>query len=251
MKAKPRRFVVCSDNHGDMADATATEALFAFIEDYKPEIRIHAGDNWDFRNLRKGASDDEKAASLEDDWDCGARFLERFFKGGTTKVFLRGNHDERLWEFRESATGLLRDYAADGIKRVEALTRRLRVTMLPYDAADGVYDLGKLTIVHGYHCGVSAAKEHANSYHSDVLFGHVHAFDSVSVKGRNGPITAQSMGCLCKTNMSYINRKTAKMRWSNGWMAGVVYPSGDYSMFPVKRHGNSFLAPTGFSDYGT
>ena len=87
MKSKPRRFVVASDNHGDMADATATEALFAFIEDYKPEIRIHAGDNWDFRNLRKGASDDEKAASLEDDWDCGARFLERFLKGGTTKVF--------------------------------------------------------------------------------------------------------------------------------------------------------------------
>jgi hypothetical protein len=77
---KFRRFVVASDNHGDMIDPIPSKALFDFLDDFKPEIRIHAGDNWDFRNLRKGASDDEKAHSLEDDWKSGCDFFEKFFK---------------------------------------------------------------------------------------------------------------------------------------------------------------------------
>ena len=247
MKSKPRRFVVASDNHGDMADATATAALFAFIEDYKPEIRIHAGDNWDFRNLRKGASDDEKAASLEDDWDWGARFLERFFKGGTTKVFLRGNHDERLWDFRESATGLLRDYAADGIKRVEALTRRLGVMMLPYDAELGIYELGKLTVLHGYHAGVGATRMHANIY-GNSLFGHIHTIESAPVASRE-PAEARSIGCLCRRDMGYINRKTAKLRWAQGWAYGVLFDDGTYQLFQTRNIGGRFYAATEIKSY--
>lgn len=246
---KPRRFVVASDNHGDMVDADARRALMDFIADYKPEIRIHAGDNWDFRNLRKGAGDDEKAVSLEDDWQAGSSFISEFFAGGKEKVFLRGNHDERLWHFKESATGLLRDYAADGIKRIESIIKRAGATMLPYDAQDGVYELGKLTVIHGYHAGIGAAKEHANAYHSDVLFGHVHAFDSISIKGRNGPITAQSIGCLCRKNMGYINAKTAKLRWGQGWAYGVSFPDGTYQLFQTRNINGKFYAATEIKSY--
>jgi hypothetical protein len=247
MKQKPRRFVVASDNHGDMADATATEALFSFLADYRPEIRIHAGDNWDFRNLRKGASDDEKAASLEDDWNSGADFLDRFFSDGKTKVFLRGNHDERLWDFKESATGLLRDYAADGIKRVEAITRKLGVTMLPYDAETGVYELGKLTVIHGYHCGIGAARQHANIY-GNSLFGHIHTIESAPVASRE-PAEARSIGCLCRRDMGYINRKTAKLRWAQGWAYGVLFPDGTYQLFQTRNIGGRFYAATEIKSY--
>ena len=45
---KPRRFIVCSDIHGDMQDPVAVKALQAFTKDYNPEIRVIAGDLWDF-----------------------------------------------------------------------------------------------------------------------------------------------------------------------------------------------------------
>ena len=125
-----------------MLDPKVASALFAFLEDWKPEIRVHAGDAWDFRNLRRGASDDEKAASLVDDWEAGTEFLTKFYEGGKENHFLRGNHDERLWQFANSATGLLRDYAQDGIKRVQALMRKTGTQMLPYDSALGVLKLG-------------------------------------------------------------------------------------------------------------
>ena len=247
MKSKPRRFVVCSDNHGDQADPVATEALFNFIDDYQPDYRIHAGDCFDFRNLRRGASDEEKAASLQDDWDCGTRFLERFFKGGTTRVFLRGNHDERLYDFRESATGLLRDYAADGIKRLEALMKRLNVKMLPYDAETGVYELGKLTVLHGYHCGVGATRQHANIF-GNCIFGHVHTIESAPVASRE-PAEARSIGCLCRRDMHYINRKTAKLRWAQGWAYGVLFDDGTYQLFQTRNIGGRFYAATKIKSY--
>jgi len=245
--SSPRRFVVVSDNHGDMADATATDALFAFLKDYQPEIRIHAGDNWDFRNLRKGASDEEKGASLEDDWKAGTGFLRKFFREGTTKVFLRGNHDERLWDFRESATGLLRDYALDGINRVDAIMKRLGVTMLPYDAETGVYELGKLTVLHGYHCGVGATRMHANIY-GNSLFGHVHTIESAPVASRE-PAEARSIGCLCRRDMPYINRKTAKLRWAQGWAYGVLFDDGTYQLFQTRNIGGRFYAATEIKSY--
>jgi hypothetical protein len=51
-----------------------------------------------FRNLRKGASDDEKACEPRLRLAiAGMEFACRFFKGGKENHFLRGNHDERLW----------------------------------------------------------------------------------------------------------------------------------------------------------
>ena len=37
----PTRFVAFGDNHGDMADPNAVEALCEFIKDYKPAVRVH------------------------------------------------------------------------------------------------------------------------------------------------------------------------------------------------------------------
>ena len=242
-----RRFVVVSDNHGDMVDETAGKALESFLSDFDPEVRVHAGDNWDFRNLRRGATDDEKAASLVDDWEAGTDFLTKFFAGGKENWFLRGNHDERLWMFAGSATGLLRDYAHDGIKRVEALMRKSKARMLPYDSALGVLDLGKLRVLHGYHAGASACRAHANVY-GNCLFGHVHSIESAAVASFQ-PAEARSIGCLCKRDMDYVAAKTGKLRWGHGWAAGILHADGSYTLTQIRRINDTFTAPTAFKTY--
>jgi len=241
---KHRRFVVVSDNHGDMVDARASAALSAFLSDFKPSVRVHAGDCWDFRNLRRGASDDEKASSLEDDWSEGSEFFRNFFKGGTENHFLLGNHDDRLWQYRRSATGLLRDYASDGIKRVEALCRASKAAMLPYDSALGILTLGKLSVLHGYHAGASACRQHANVY-GNCLFGHVHTAESAPVASLE-PAEARSIGCLCKRDMDYINAKTGKLRWAQGWAYGLLFDDGTYHLEQARNINGSFTYATAF-----
>lgn len=247
MVKAPRRFVVVGDNHGDMADPVSVEALWAFMGDWKPHIRVHLGDNWDFRNLRKGASDEEKKASLEQDWAAGTEFMTRFFRGPGEKHFLRGNHDERMWDFLNSATGILRDYAADGVKRIEAIMRRHRVKMLPYDSALGVLPLGDLTAVHGYHTGIGACRQHANIYRN-CIFGHVHTIESSPVTALE-PAEARSIGCMCIRDMDYVNRKTGKLRWGQGWVYGVLFDDGTYQLFQTRKINGRFYAATQISVY--
>ena len=87
---KSRKFVVAGDNHGDMQDDESVSALMRFLAEFEPEIRIHAGDNWDFRNIRRGATDDEKAGSLQEDWEAGADFMRRFSEAVTRTISCAG-----------------------------------------------------------------------------------------------------------------------------------------------------------------
>ena len=242
------RFIVVTDTHGDMQDDATVEGIYSFIGDFRPTIRVHAGDAFDFRNLRRGASDEEKADSLEDDWQMGSELLSRIFDGGKKNFFLRGNHDERLWDFRRNSSGLVRDYAHDGIKRVEGLVRKTGSKMLPYDASAGVLRLGKLSIIHGYHAGANACRQHAGIY-GNCIFGHVHTIESAPVASLE-PAEARSIGCACKRDMDYINKKTGKLRWGQGWAYGEVFQDGSYQLFQARKINGSFTVATEIKTIG-
>jgi hypothetical protein len=242
--ASPKPFVITTDNHGDMQDDATVAALFDFIGDFKPKIRVHAGDCWDFRNLRRGASDEEKAASLEGDWEAGTDLFLRFFSGGWENYFLFGNHDDRLFQFQRSAKGVLRDYATDGIKRVEKLCKKRRVTTFPYDSALGILKLGDLSVLHGYHAGVNAARHHANVY-GNCVFGHVHTAESAPVASLK-PAEARSIPCTCIRDMDYCNARTGKLRWAQGWAYGLLFDDNSYHLEVARKINGRFVYATDF-----
>ena len=115
----PTRFIAFGDNHGDMVDPEAQDALLEFIKDYKPTVRVHLGDAFDFRSLRRGAGNDaEGAESLIADIEAGEDFLAK------TKptVYLMGNHEHRAHALQHtSGSALVRDYCAE-------LEARIRTT---------------------------------------------------------------------------------------------------------------------------
>jgi predicted phosphodiesterase len=240
---KMTKFVAAGDVHGDEQDKKSVQSLLSFMAHYKPSLVVMTGDLWDFRSLRRGASDDDQAESLERDWDAGEEFLKDFFAYGDERVFLRGNHDERLWDLANSVrSGLARDYAEQGIDRVEELLKKLNARMLPYDSVGGVYSKGSLKFVHGYGHSMHAAKQHADAY-GNVLFGHTHAIDyfkSVSIDNREG----FNIGALCNLEPSYNRHMTRRMRWQHGWAFGVIYEDGTHDVFQAKQRNGKFTIPT-------
>lgn len=207
---KPKRFLAVADSHGDMQDDQTISALLEFKKDFKPDIRVHLGDVWDLRNLRSGASEEDKNKSLNDDWEMGFEFFSDFFDGAGENHLLFGNHDDRIFQASRSSSGQLRDYAEDKIKLIKKECRRFGVRTYPYDAALGVCRIGKLKAIHGYHAGQSAARSHANVY-GNVIFGHTHTIESAAVPSLE-PAESRAIGCLCKRDMDYINAKTGKLR---------------------------------------
>lgn len=247
MNNKPKRFMAVADNHGDMQDDESVKACLEFKKDFKPDIKVHLGDNWDFRNLRRAAGEDEKASSMEDDWDSGIGFFNKFFEGGGENHFLLGNHDDRMWQASRAHLGLVRDYGFMGIDRIKTNCRKLKVKMYPYDAALGVYRMGKLKMIHGYHAGTGAARNHANVY-GNCIFGHVHTQESAPVASLE-PAEARSIGCLCKRDMTYANAQTGKLKWANGWAYGFLFENGTYQLYTTRKINGSFHAATEIKTY--
>lgn len=242
------RFVVVGDTHGDKIDPVAEAAFFSWLTEYKPQLRIHAGDIWDFRPLRNGASQQEMAESMKQDYQAGLSFGKRLFSGGEVKYLLRGNHDQRLWDLAENGSGVLKDHALDMVHDIEGKLRNWGVTMLPYDSRLGVLRLGHLQVIHGFKCGVGAAAAHAKIYRN-CIFGHTHTQEIVPVENLDGPSVAMGTGCLATIDMPYNSRQVNKLRHQQGWVTGTLFEDGTYQAFQVKRIGDKFHAPVSFKSY--
>ena len=214
-----KTFVFASDLHGDHQDHSSVEALLKFCESFNPDVRIFGGDLFDFRNIRRGAGPAEKQDSMAADVEAGMQFLADF----RPNVFLLGNHDKRLWDTAKySEYGMVSDAAAQGIRDIEKKCRSLRCKIFPYVSNEGVYQLGKMRFVHGYHAGIYATKKHAEIYAPSggiVLHGHTHAIQYHTVPRLNGG-SGMGVGCLANLNMEYNVAQTGRMMHQHGFAYG-------------------------------
>ena len=233
------RFQIGSDIHGDMQDPGAVEAFFKFADIWKPKIRICAGDLWDFRPLRKGASDDEKRESVREDLNAGKRWFNRF----KPTHFLRGNHDERLWELAERGNGVMADYAQEGIGEINAMVEHHKCQMLPYHKRNGVLRLGHLKVLHGFASGIYAARQHALIYGS-CLFGHVHSIDEHAIPGLERRV-ARCIGALCRLDMEYNARHMNTLKQAHGFCYGVLNDkTGNYLVMQAEEIDGEWILPS-------
>ena len=245
---KPIKFVAAGDVHGDEQDPTTIKALLAFTKEYLGKdggLVVCLGDLWDFRAIRRGADDTDQASSLQQDWDAGEEFIREFFKFGDERIFLRGNHDERIYDMSTNVrSGVARDYALDGCANIEQIMKDTRGKMYPYDSTNGIYKQGSLTFVHGYGASLHGAKQHADAYGAGaVLFGHTHAIDyykSVSIDSRE----AYNIGCCCGITPSYTRNQMRRLRWQNGWAFGLIHEGGGHDVFQARRRNGKFIVPT-------
>lgn len=244
---RPRKFIVVSDIHGSEMDPAAVKAALAFNKEFNASIRVIAGDLWDFAAIRRGAGDDERAASMRDDFEAGAEFADTFFKGGKENHLMLGNHDVRVYDLAESADGVKRDLGHSMVKDVEYVARRNKARLWPYDSRLGVLPIGHLSVVHGYHTGNSACASHSRIY-GNVIFGHVHSIESFQTPGLEQR-EARSIGCLCSLNPAYANRKTGKLRWANGFAYGWLFDDGTYQLHQARNVNGKFYASTQIEAY--
>jgi len=234
-----KKFVAAFDPHGDNQDPEANTAFFKFVKSYKPEIRVAGGDVFDFRQLRKGADAHERKDSMKADVQAGKQWLTQL----NPTHYLRGNHCERLWDLAEQAEGVVADYAREGVADIEELCKKLGTEMFPYNKRHGILRLGHLKIIHGFLCGVTAARRTAQIYGS-VLMGHGHGIQHTTIEGLE-PRMGRMCGCLCKLEMGYNRAAPGTLAWEHGWAYGVVnQKTGLYQVWQAQKIGNDWLLPS-------
>lgn len=241
-----KRFIFASDLHGDMQEPAAVEALQSFTKTWMPHYRIFGGDLFDFRGLRKGASAEERAESMRFDVDAGLRFLTAW----QPHSLLLGNHDDRLYSLAERGQGVEADYAQKGVQDIQARCAKIKCKILPYHKRDGILKLGDLKLLHGFHAGITASRQHALTY-GGCLTGHTHTVDESRVAGLERR-TARSVGALCKLDMPYNAKMTGSLRHSHGFAYGVVNEnSGSYHVWQAEKIDNLWLLPSDLTKLAT
>ena len=224
-----KRFVFASDLHGDKQHAPTAARFLKFVKDYEPHYIIFGGDLFDLRPLRRGASADERAESMQADVGAGLKFMGQLFDRKAEKKFLTwGNHDDRLFQGAEDSTnGITADLCSKGVKDITERTKRLGIKTVPYHKRDGIIRIGHAKFLHGFFCGVFAARQHAAVYGS-CFFGHTHVIDESPAPGLDRRV-ARGVGCLCETDMAYNARNPNTLRQAQGWAFGAIHDrTGDF-----------------------
>ena len=240
MSRRAQRFVVISDSHGSEADAKAVAAMLDFTKAFKPTIRVHAGDLFDFACLRRNASDQEKRQPIRDDIDAGLQLLADF----KPTHYLRVNHCERLWDLLQSDDGNLRDVGNEWVGQIEKSL--CGVHMLPYHNRKGVFKLTpNLSVIHGYHAGINAARAAAMIY-GNVLMGHNHAIDCVTIPGIE-PRIGRSIGCGCHIDMNFNRAQPGTLRHAHGFAYGFI-TQNHHQVFQAESLAGSWYFPTEFRE---
>lgn len=229
------RWAAAYDTHGDQLDANAAQSFKDFMGWWKPTIRIHGGDLWDFRWLRRSASDDEKAEDVAADFEAGLEFA-RWFR---PTVFLWGNHDDRLRRLADSSVGAQRQLAGQWLDRIAVSMKDTE--QFPYCKRKGVYRLGDTAFVHGYGHGVYAVRQHALTY-GNVVLGHIHAIDAARVVGTEDRY-GYSSGCLCSLDMDYTRPNMGTLRHAHGWVYGIVV-NGRTVVWQARKVGSVWVLPS-------
>ena len=239
-----KRFLFGTDSHGDMIDPETARRFCKFSEEYKPHYRIHGGDVFDFRPLREGAGAEEKTESMENDVRAGIEFLNEY---RPTQILI-GNHDVRLWKKAENRTnGAMRDLCSRLATEIEKQPSWKRAEVFPYDVRAGVFNIGSLQFVHGYHAGANAARQAIGTYKGtgSVIQGHVHSFSRYSDTGLN---RAEGITCgmLGKIDMPYNEKTPRKLAYENGWLFGEVFErkgSSPWEAWFVRKDGDQWISP--------
>lgn len=234
------RFVFATDVHGDMQDQGANKAFFKFMDIWKPKHRVMGGDLFDFRPLRRKADAEERRDSVRADYRMGMEWMAKF----KPTVFLRGNHDERLWDWASWGSGPASDLAIDCIADLEKKLKLLGCRiMLPYNKREGVYQLGHLKMLHGFVIGVNAARRSAQAYGS-CLIGHGHGIQHVSIEGIENRM-GRMVGCLCRLDMPYNRAAMASLSQRHGWGYGVINrQTGNYYALQAERINDTWIVPS-------
>lgn len=231
------KWVFVTDPHGEHIDPTASDAFFEFLDYWKPSVRIHGGDGIDLASLRKGASPEDKAHGISQDVYAHRQFMERL----QPHVWLRGNHDERLWDVAQnSQNGALRSMAGELVN--DMLDRYRDVQILPYCKRNGVYKMGNYSFIHGYSHGMYAARQAVAAY-GNVVMGHVHT-PQLHTNARHEPERGYSCGCLCQLDLGYNRAHLNTLRQRHGWAYGVMTRAGKVKVWLAEEIDGQWIFPS-------
>ena len=227
------KILVITDTHWDatQGEDPAYGLVKKFAKSWKPDLTVHLGDVFEFEYLSSFSK--EKLKRLEGkrfqkDYQLAQRELDFWQKVSKEVVLIEGNHDERIIRLVD------RDPKLQGLIEIPEQLH-LEERKIPWYPQNGkVFQKGKLAFIHGFWANKYAAERHLSKYKHNLVFGHVHKFQTFSdaMPLMETEMEAWALGCLCSKAPDWKNGEPTG--WQNGF--AIIYmdeKTGRFNLFPV------------------
>ena len=235
-----RRGIIYADTHLSHTEEEhpSYSLVKQFGRDWKPDFAIDLGDWLDFDYLSKFTENDDlsrEGKRLQKDVDLALRDLDEWAEITSEHVKLQGNHDARLDRLIEAQPAF--EWLVAPEKLFEFVQRGIHYVR----DREQPYRLGKLNVIHGWYWSKYHAQKHLDALSGNVVYGHVHAFQTASkvLEAQGDEIAAWSLGCLSDKAPSY--KKGRPSGWQNGFAVVYVDECGRFNLYPIRIIGGAFL----------
>ena len=238
-----KKAVLLPDLHYPHYEKRVFDAVSEFVSDYQPDQLVYMGDqisldcisSWNVRKplLKEGCR------VLKDFDGFNTKVLlhfESLIKKDTKKVFMIGNHEQRIAWYNEQHPELEGFLDLDNYLKLD----ERGYEVVPFNE---IYKIGKLSVIHGFYWNKYHAAKTLEAFEGNVVYGHVHnpqMYAKVTPIDRKGYHTATSLGCLCNIKPDY--KQNAPNFWINQfgiveWMPATNY----FNLYPITIIEGSFM----------
>lgn len=209
-----------TDEHYPFQDDYARALALKLVEDFKPDVMITGSDGMDFYSVSTFAKDPERVAAnrLQAEIDAWQRGQMEWCTAspGAQRIFLIGNHEDRLRKYlwhQASALSGLRALEISNLLNFSSLA------IAPEPQTEIVIQ-GQLVIKHGSlvrkHSAATAKAEMESEFHQySVMTGHTHRGGTYYATTRDGVKRADECFCLCRLDPEYVRNPN--------WQQGIVF----------------------------
>lgn len=215
---KWRKIAGCGCSHGHLIDRKAERAFLKFLDEYKPETRVHHGDWSDMTAFRSGAHGTaDEAANVGLDLRSGIRFVEAM----RATHLLNGNHDIRPYKLLNSPNAVLAHAAGCVINEMAEMTKRLNCKWIQkYKCRNSWFEFGDTKVMHGWYWGMNAVRQHVNTY-GRCIHTHIHTIEEARGIRSEPNAVAYSAGYLAdEDKLEYAHARPATLRHQQGFWFG-------------------------------
>ena len=241
-----KTWVILNDIQIPFEDKRVLNLVLSFVKDLRPDGVVLNGDIVDCYSVSDFDKNPLSGATLAKEIR-GAERLMSSLSGIKEKIWLGGNHEDRLRRHVWKNPKLIGDLDADSRERLVAALDFPEVFSLsshgfswrPYGAT---FNLGKLLVTHGSlvskHSG-QTARAHLDKYGTSVLIGHTHRGGVYFKRDLKGVHAAYENFCLCRLDPEYVQNPN----WQQGF--AVVHVDEKTGFFNVQSipilPGNQFF----------
>lgn len=209
-----------SDAHHPFVDKRAWALMLKAAKDLKPKHIVVIGDFLDCYAVSSHSKDPARAGRLREEVDAGLVALAQLDAlGATNKIFIGGNHEDRLERYLQDKAPELFDFVSiPGILELKARGWKY----VPYKSDER---LGKLWLTHDVgSSGRNAIFKAIDTYQHSTVTGHSHRLAYVVEGNAAGEVKlGAAFGWLGDAKkVEYMQRQLVLKNWALGFGVGYL-----------------------------